>query len=85
VANTVGFYKAFHRPDGTSMKRYLAPTFGVPLLVTVANIVRLNHTGGLEILVTVTVTIVPFAITAPLMLALRDRVARERLRVIRGG
>jgi len=85
AANSAGFYKAFGRPDDRSFKRYLAPTFGVPILFVIVNLLRMNHTGALDVLVTVTVTVVPIAICAPLMLMLRDRVARERIGAARGG
>lgn len=85
TANSAGFYKAFHRPDDLSFKRYLVPTFGVPTLITVLDLVRLNHHGGLDILVTVLVTVLPVALVATLMLRLRERAARERVGSLRAG
>ena len=85
AANSAGFYKAFGRPDDRSFKRYLAPTVGVPLLFVVVNLIRMNHTGALDVLVTVTVTVLPVAVCAPLMLLLRERVARQRIAAARGG
>lgn len=84
VANALGFYKTFRRPDERAVKRYLAPTFGVPLLFVVFSLVINNHSGGVEVLITVLVTVIPTAISAPLMVRLRERVARERVGAVRG-
>jgi pSer/pThr/pTyr-binding forkhead associated (FHA) protein len=77
--NSIGFYKLFRRPDETSVKRYLGPTFGIPLLFVILNVARLEEHGALEVLITVVVTVLPIVICAPLMLKLRGKVARERV------
>jgi pSer/pThr/pTyr-binding forkhead associated (FHA) protein len=84
VANAFGFYKTFRRPDERAVKRYLAPTFGVPLLFVALNLAISNHFGALEVLITLLVTVLPMCISAPLMLRLRERVARERVLAVRG-
>jgi pSer/pThr/pTyr-binding forkhead associated (FHA) protein len=82
--NTIGFAKIFQRPDYRSVRRYLAPTFGVPLLAVVINVILKNHSGFASSLTTVAITVVPILVCGPLMLRLRRRVARERLRKVRG-
>jgi hypothetical protein len=80
--NSMGFAKIFRRPDNMSVRRYLIPTFGVPLLAVGLNLALQNYSGFAETLTTLAVTVVPVMITAPLMLRLRDRVAAERLRKV---
>lgn len=83
AANAFGFSLIFRRPDDRSVKRYLLPTFGVPLLFLVVNLIRLNHDGARELVTTVIVTIQPLVICAALMLRLRARVARGRVAALR--
>jgi pSer/pThr/pTyr-binding forkhead associated (FHA) protein len=85
VGNSIGFYKIFRRPDHTSVKRYLGPTFVVPAIFIVINMVRINHSGALEVAVTVFVTVLPVIVCATLMLRLRNEVARERVAAVGGG
>jgi pSer/pThr/pTyr-binding forkhead associated (FHA) protein len=82
--NAFGFSKIFRRPDHTSVRRYLIPTFGMPALFLIINLLRINHSGFAEVVTTIAVTIVPVLICAPLMLRLRERVAAERLKEVRG-
>ena len=82
--NSMGFAKIFRRPDHRSVRRYLIPTFGVPALFLVINLIRMNHTSFVDVVTTVAVTVGPILICAPLMLRLRERVAMERLRQVRG-
>jgi pSer/pThr/pTyr-binding forkhead associated (FHA) protein len=82
--NAIGFAKIFRRPDHQSVRRYLIPTFGMPALFVGINLARMNHSGFAEVVTTVAVTVVPILICAPLMLRLRERVAMERLRQVRG-
>ncbi len=84
-ANAYGFYKIFRRPDHRSIKRYLAPTFGMPIIFLVVNLLRLDDYGVKEIVTTILVTIVPITICAVLMMRLRARVARERVESVRRG
>jgi hypothetical protein len=85
AANAAGFYKIFRRPDHRSIKRYLAPTFGMPLVFLVVNLLRLDDRGFGEVLTTVVITVLPITICAVLMLRLRGRVARERVASVRAG
>jgi hypothetical protein len=85
AANAYGFYKIFRRPDHRSIKRYLAPTFGMPIIFLVVNLLRLNDYGVKEIVATVVVTALPITICGVLMLRLRARVARERVATLRSG
>ena len=85
AANAVGFYKIFRRPDDRSIKRYLEPTFGFPLVFLVVNLVRLNDYGVKEVVTTIIVTVLPMSICGTLMLRLRARVARERVASVRAG
>ena len=85
TANALGFFRIFRRPDDRSIKRYLAPTFGMPLIFLVVNLVRLDDRGFKEIVTTIVVTILPITICAVLMLRLRARVARERVAALRTG
>jgi hypothetical protein len=85
VFNSFGFFKIFRRPDDTSVRHYLAPTIGVPLLILVINLVRINHSGAAEVAATVLIApVLPVAICATLLLKLRDRVARRRVAAVRG-
>ncbi len=84
-ANAYGFYKIFRRPDHRSIKRYLAPTFGMPIIFLVVNLLRLDDYGVKEIVTTILVTIVPITICAVLMMRLRARSARERGESVRRG
>jgi len=85
AANAAGFYKIFRRPDHRSIKRYLAPTFGMPIIFLVVNLLRLDDRGFGEVVTTVVVTVLPITICAALMLRLRGRVARERVASVRAG
>ena len=85
AANALGFSRIFRRPDNRSIKRYLAPTFGMPLVFLVVNLIRLDDYGFKEVVTTVVVTILPITICAVLMLRLRARVAREHVAALRAG
>jgi hypothetical protein len=85
VFNSLGFYNLFRRPDDASVRRYLIPTFVVPLLFVLINLARINDKGAAEVALTVIVTVLPIVICAPLMLRLRDRVARRRVAAVRAG
>jgi len=85
VGNSFGFYKIFRRPDDTSVRRYLGPTLIVPLVFVAINLVRINHSGGVELASTIFVTLLPVIICAVLMLKLRDRVARARVSAVTSG
>jgi pSer/pThr/pTyr-binding forkhead associated (FHA) protein len=84
AANALGFYKIFRRPDHQSLKRYLAPTIGVPTVLFAINVARLNHRGPLDVVVAALVIMLPIGICATLMLTLRVRVARGRVAAVRG-
>ena len=85
LGNSFGFYMSFRRPDDRSVVRYLIPTLGIPTGFIVLNLLRINHGGLAETVVTIAVVIIPGAISAPLMFRMRARVARERVSAIRGG
>jgi pSer/pThr/pTyr-binding forkhead associated (FHA) protein len=82
--NAFGFSKLFRRPDHTTVKRYLMPTFGVPALFLIVNLLRMNHRGFADFVTTIGVTVVPVMICAPLMLRLREHVVATRLRHVQG-
>jgi len=85
IFNAIGFYKAFRRPDHTSMRRYVIPTLIVPMLFILINLSRTNHSGAKEVIVTLIVTLLPISLGATLMLRLRNRVARQRVASVAGG
>ena len=73
TGNALGFAKIFRRPDHMSVRRYLLPTVGIPLLAVGLNLYRMNYTSFADYVTTIAVTVVPVMITAALMLRLRER------------
>ena len=84
VGNSIGFYKIFRRPDEQSVKRYLAPTFGVPIFFVTLQMFRLEHHGLATVLITIWVTVQSLVFCATLMLRLRARVARSHVATVSG-
>jgi pSer/pThr/pTyr-binding forkhead associated (FHA) protein len=84
VGNSIGFYKIFRRPDEESVKRYLAPTFGVPVVFVIVQMFRLEEHTAMNIAATIVLTVQSLVICAVLMLRLRARVARAQVAATRG-
>ena len=84
LGNSFGFFMSFRRPDDRSVVRYLIPTFSIPLAFIAWDLIQLDHHGVLEVIVTITLVVLPVAISVPLMFRLRTRVARERVSAVRG-
>ena len=84
VANSFGFFSSFRRPNDHSAKRYLIPTFLVPILFTIFVLVTLDDTSAAAVICAILITVLPIVITAFLMLRLRGQVAMGRVREVRG-
>ena len=84
AGNSVGFFMSFRRPDDRSVFRYMIPTLGLPLFFIIFNLARIEQRNVEEVITTVALVIIPVAISAPLMVRLRAKVARERVGAVRG-